>query len=66
MKKATARIYRFNDCVAMHLADGRTVYIPANLARDIGTALQNCADDIDKRKFTQSNIPTKEWEWITK
>ncbi len=55
-----ARIYRFNDKVAIDLGDGANVYLSPKAALAIGFALSECAYDIGKAKFTESLFSTVE------
>lgn len=61
-----ARIYRFNDRVAISLPDsnnesgGKTVYLTAAQAHTLGTFLQDFALDIHNIEFIESVLTSKE------
>lgn len=42
-----ARVYRFHNKIAVHLAGGETVYLNQYQAEELSTALASCADECD-------------------
>ena len=53
-----SQVHRFRDTVAVYIGKGETVYMTPHQARELGQALIDTADDIDKVKFTESTLPT--------
>ena len=59
----TARVYRFRDLVAFDCGVGDTCYIERVLARRLGQALIDCAEDIDSEpRFSCSTFETREMD----
>lgn len=56
----TAHVHRFHRFAAVAFVgiDGETVYLTADDARRLASALQSCADDVDARSFTESEFQT--------
>jgi len=60
-KTTTARIYRFQDHVAIHLGEGKTHYLTPQEAQDICLALKECETDINRQSnFAKSGFITRE------
>lgn len=58
-----AQVHRFRDFVAVHVGDGRTVYLKPEEARAIASAMQDCAADVTACKFTESDFKTARFEF---
>lgn len=56
--KTFVQIHRFGDCVAMYLADGKTVYMTPKDAGKIAAQLRDCAKDVRAVKFGSSTFRT--------
>lgn len=69
-----AHIHRFRDSVALFFpGESETVYLPASLARDLGSALLAFAEDVDERgfgesmqnaRYLQATPPTQAETWL--
>jgi len=55
-----ARVHRFRDKVAIHVGDGQTVYLSPDVAKELGEALIECAEDVDNYRFADSPFTTVE------
>lgn len=55
-------VHRFNDDVAVFIGNGSTIYIPAEAAIRLSSALRDCADDISARKFVDSKFTSWDLE----
>lgn len=51
-----ASVHRFHDCVAVYLANGRTVYLRPAEAGALAKALCECARDIKKNEYSRSQF----------
>jgi hypothetical protein len=56
----TARVHRFHDFAAIHVGDGSTCYLSPMMARELGKALIDCANDIDAVDFLRSHFATQD------
>jgi hypothetical protein len=59
-----ARIHRFRDKVAVHLDDGKTVYLTTSFAFSLANGLIAAAQDVCTSSFQESNFDTIELEQI--
>lgn len=55
-QRATTQIHRFRNTVALSVGDGGTVYVSPSMARTIANQLEECAMDVDVRKFGASQF----------
>jgi hypothetical protein len=55
----SAGIHRFHDEVAIHFTSTHTLYLSASLARKVGEALIEYANDVEKYKFLASTLSTQ-------
>lgn len=63
-----ARVYRFGGSVAVSFhgqgGDTQTLYMPADLAVLVAGLLNDCADDIETCRFTESHLGTWLAGWV--
>lgn len=52
----TAQVHRFDDCVALFLSNGVTVYMTPKDARTIAKNLNACARDVKQAKFVDGTF----------
>ena len=58
-----AQVHRFRDKVAIHVGDGQTVYLSPEVAKELGEALIECAEDVENYRFVDSpftNVEVRE------
>lgn len=53
-----AQVYRFGDCIALYIRNGKTIYITPNDAKSLARVLNACAKDIKANKFSNSKFNT--------
>lgn len=57
------QIHRFNDKVAIYLGTGKEIYLTSDQARLISEAIDSCAVDIERKKFTESTFRTQSFDF---
>lgn len=63
-EERTGQIHRFHDTAAIHLPTGCTEYFTPKEAKALAFALIACADDIERREFTDSQFGTRSFVFV--
>lgn len=58
-KEAAASVYRFGDCVALHMPGAPTTYLSWKEAGELARAVNRVKRNIATCKFTDSNVGTE-------